>query len=84
MAPKRRPEQPARRTIRSVDDRAKERTNPLKFETTATNQQEQIAQIVAQQIAAALPTIIAQLNQSRSMGNDNTETHDQGLRQNPK
>ena len=46
MVPKRRLELPARRTTRSVDDGAGERTNPLNPETTATNLQEQIAQIV--------------------------------------
>ena len=71
MAPKRQRGRPTRRS---------ERTNPTNPETS---QNEQIAQMVAQQIAAAIPTIVAQLNQSRNTGNDSNEAREQGPRVNP-
>ena len=80
MAPKRQRGRPTRRSERVTDDEVRERTNPTNPETS---QNEQIAQIVAQQIVAAIPTIVAQLNQSRNTGNDSNEACEQGHRVNP-
>ena len=70
MAPKRRQSQRLRRNSSPTTD------------TPPPTQQEQIAQVVAQQIAATIPVIVAQLNQNRNSGTIPLETQPQEPREN--